>query len=108
MSETKRIAQIILPKQDNDGKSLTWAHDIYQKAFCSAFGGFTAYDVRGGWMNDKGILYQDESVSYHIAMDDTFANAEKLRGLAKAAALECRQECIFIVLPSGDVEFITA
>lgn len=105
---SKRIAQIILPKTDNDGNSLTWAHVAYQRAFCTVFGGFTAYDVRGGWMDDSGRIYQDESVSYHIAMDDTLANAEKLRGLAKAAALECTQECIFIVIPSGDVEFITA
>lgn len=49
MSATfKRIAQIILPKFDNDGKSLAWCHEQYQKAFCVCFGGYTAYDVRGG------------------------------------------------------------
>ena len=104
----KRIAQIILPKFDNDGKTLAWQHEQYQKAFCACFGGYTAYDVRGGWMNEHGKLFHDESVSYHIAMDDTEENRDKLRKLAEAAAGECKQEAIFIVLPSGEVEFITA
>ena len=107
MSATfKRIAQIILPKFDNDGKSLAWCHEQYQKAFCVCFGGYTAYNVRGGWMNDDGELYRDESIAYHIAMDDM--GPIKLRALAQAAAHELKQECIFIVLPSGEVEFITA
>lgn len=106
MSATpKRIAQIILPKSDNDGKSLTWVHSQYQKTFCIVFGGFTAYDVQGGWMNDEGKLFNDESIAYHIAMDDY--GPIKLRGLAQAAAGEFQQECIFIALPNGDVEFIT-
>lgn len=108
MSATsKRIAQIILPKSDNDGKSLTWVHSQYQKTFCIVFGGFTAYDIRGGWMDDSGRIYQDESVSYHIAMEDTEGERNRLRGLASAARLECKQECIFIVLPNGNVEFVS-
>ena len=107
MSATfKRIAQIILPKFDNDGKSLTWQHEQYQKTFCIIFGGFTAYEVQGGWMDYSGRICQDASVSYHIAMDDM--GPIKLRALAQAAAHELKQECIFIVLPSGEVEFITA
>ena len=101
----KRIAQIILPKFDNDGKTLAWQHEQYQKAFCHCFGGYTAYDVRGGWMNDHGRVFNDESIAYHIAMDDY--GPIKLRGLAQAAAGEFQQECIFIALPNGDVEFIT-
>lgn len=108
MSAIKRIAQFVIPKQDNEGKSLVWHHEQYMKAFCACFGGFTAYDVRGGWMNEHGKLYHDESVSYHIAMDDTAENVAKLRKLAEAAAGECKQEAIFIVLPSGEVEFVTA
>lgn len=108
MSATsKRIAQIILPKFNNDGKSQAWLHQEYRKAFCIVFGGYTAYDVQGGWMNDDGKLFNDESVAYHIAMDDNNVNVEKFRGLAQAAAGEFQQECIFIALPNGDVEFIT-
>ena len=112
MSATsKRFAQIILPKFDNDGNSLVWHHNQYQKAFAYCFGGFTAYDVRGGWMNDDGKMFHDESVAYHIAMDDDEGNmsghVEKLRQLADAAAHEMRQEAIFIALPSGKVEFRT-
>ncbi len=106
MSATfKRIAQIILPKFDNDGKSLTWQHEQYQKTFCIIFGGFTAYEVQGGWMDYSGRICQDTSVSYHIAMDDM--GTIKLRALAQAAAHELKQECIFIVLPNGNVEFIS-
>lgn len=103
----KRIAQFVIPKLDNDGKTLVWQHQVYQEAFCACFGGYTAYDVRGGWMNEHGKLFHDESVSYHIAMDDTAENAAKLRKLAQAAAGELKQECIFIVLPNGNVEFIS-
>ena len=109
MSATsKRIAQIILPKTDNDGNSLMTIHAEYRKAFCHCFGGYTALPACGGWVDDKGKLYEDASIVYHIAMDDTYWNAEKVRGLANAAAHEMRQEAIFIVLPSGEVEFITA
>ena len=103
----KRIAQIILPKFDNDGQTLVWQHEVYQEAFCKVFGGFTAYDVRGGWMNEQGKLFRDESVSYHIAMEETPECFDALRTLARAAAGECKQEAIFIVLPNGNVEFIT-
>ena len=106
----KRIAQIILPKADNDGNSLTWHHVQYQKAFAHCYGGFTAYDVHGGWMHE-GRVMQDASVSYHIAMHDDDGDMSgdvvKLRQLAQAAAKELKQECIFIVLPCGDVEFVT-
>ena len=101
----KRIAQIILPKTDNDGNSLVWQHEQYQKAFCAIYGGYTSYEVQGGWMNDEGKLYRDESIAYHIAMDDM--GTIKLRALAQAAAHELKQECIFIVLPNGNVEFIS-
>lgn len=114
MSATlKRIAQIILPKFDNDGKSLAWQHEQYQKAFCHCFGGYTAYDVRGGWMDDNRRVYHDESVSFHIAMcddettDPVSGDVVKLLQLARAAAGELRQECIFVALPSGEVRFIT-
>lgn len=109
----KRIAQIILPKFDNDGKTLAWQHEQYQKAFCHCFGGYTAYDVRGGWMNDNGRVFNDESVSFHIAMHDdessdpVSGDVVKLLQLARAAAGELRQECIFVALPSGEIRFIT-
>lgn len=109
----KRIAQIILPKFDNDGKTLAWQHEQYQKVFCHCFGGYTAYDVRGGWMNENGRVFNDESVAYHIAMHDdessdpVSGDVVKLLQLARAAAGEFRQECIFVALPSGEVRFIT-
>lgn len=102
----KRIAQIILPKFDNSGASLTWSHANFQRKFCEAFGGFTAYDVRGGWIDHAGKLYQDESVSFHIAMDDNSATASALRAIAMEAATELKQEAIFIVYASGIVDFI--
>lgn len=109
MSATsKRIAQFVIPKLDNDGQTLDWQHEVYQEAFCKVFGGFTAYNVSGGWINEQGKLFRDESVSYHIAMDETPACINALRTLARAAATECKQEAIFIVLPSGEVEFISA
>ena len=59
----------------------------------------------------EGRVMQEASVSYHIAMHDDDGDMSgdvvKLRQLAQAAAKELKQECIFIVLPCGDVEFVT-
>lgn len=102
----RRIAQIILPKADNEGNSLMNIHAEYRKAFCVVFGGYTALPACGGWVSDSK-LYEDASVLYQIAMHDTAENIALFRELANAALLEMRQEAIFIVLPSGEVEFIT-
>ena len=101
----KRIAQIILPKAFNDGKSTTWLHHAYQTSFANVFGGYTAIDVRGGWIGPDGRLFTDESVAYHIAIDDM--QEMSFLAMAQTAAKEFQQLAIFVVRTNGDVEFIS-
>lgn len=103
-----RIAQIILPKTDNDGRSMDDMHTLYQRLLCDTFGGFTAYTVQGGWMNTQGKLYLDNNIAYHIAMDDTQTNRNALDTIARNATIEFSQEAIFVTYANGEVAFVSA
>lgn len=103
----KRIAQIILPKADNDGKSLVWVHELLQHKLCAAFGGFTAIDSFGGWVDPKtDKLYKEDGVLYNVAVRG-YSDAFTLRQIAAWALQEAKQEAIFVVFGDGTVEFVT-
>lgn len=103
----KRLAQIVLPKNDNDGKSLVWVHELLQHKLCAAYGGFTAVDSFGGWIDPKdGKLYKEEGVVYHVAVRG-YTDAFTLRQIAAWALEEAKQEAIFIVFGDGTVDFVT-
>lgn len=103
----KRLAQIVLPKADNDGKSLVWVHEMLQKRLCEAYGGFTAVDSYGGWIDPKdGKLYKEEGVLYSVAVRG-FNDALALRKIAAWLLIEATQEAIFVVFGDGTIDFIT-
>ena len=49
------IAQINFPIKDNDGVKLK-APLLIQKELCAKFGGCTAYNGAGSWVNKRGKL----------------------------------------------------
>lgn len=102
----KREARIILPVFDNEGVDLGAVHSDLKRHVCEAFGGFTATPSMGGWLSPTGKLHEEPGIAYDIACEDTATSRTVLRQIAFYLALEARQECIYLRLPSGRVEFV--
>lgn len=98
-----KLAQIILPLRDNNGESLTWQHAQLRHDLREAWGGYTAVDAEGSWANE-GRIMTEPVIVYHIAMERQ--DVIRLRELAASVAQAARQECVMIVTPCGDVEFV--
>ena len=99
-----KLASIILPIADNEGEALFYEHEQLKHDLLKRWHGFTAVDVRGAWQGPDDQVMADASVRYDIAMP--LADVVHLRDLASDLAIRCRQECIMIVTPNGDVCFV--
>lgn len=105
-------ATLILPKLDNDGRPLDSVHFALELDLMEAFGGFTASDARGGWIDaDDGKTYRDESVRYSIAADFEARggrNRRRLENIAGRYAREARQVSVYVRHADGEVVLCAA
>ncbi|XAI96022.1 hypothetical protein [Microcystis phage Mwe-JY26] len=102
-----RIAQINLPTHDNEGFPLVAETDMLRHMLLDVFGGFTETSGNGVWRDgSNGTIYREPVTVFQIACPDTLESAGHLRSMAGAMAREARQVCVFLVLPSGAVEFV--
>lgn len=101
-----REARLILPTHDNAGLPLTAAHTALRDELCDLFGGFTLQDKTGGFKSSTGRVVVEPVTDYTIAMEPSAVNADTLRAIAKRYAWLCRQESVYVCLPTGDVEFV--
>jgi len=101
-----RLAQIILPKADNEGRDLGAVHYSLRRAIASEFGGFTALDSFGGWIDDSGKLYEESGVTYQIACEDSESSRLKLRDIAIIHGRAAAQLAVFVSYPNGAAEII--
>lgn len=97
-----REARFILPIRTNDGADLAHVHEALQFELAKTFGGWTAQDVRGGWLAGDGVLFLDNSVAYDIATD----SAWRVRDVAMRYGREARQESVYYRDAEGRVEII--
>lgn len=100
-------AILILPKLDNDGRPLDAVHFALELDLMEAFGGFTATESRGGWIDaDDGKEYRDDGVLYLIAADFE-AKGRRLRrrleNIAGRYAREARQVSVYVAHADGEV-----
>jgi hypothetical protein len=99
-----KLAQIVLPVFDNEGDSLQWAHDYLAHLLLEKFGGYTRLNqATGAWKN--GDRVQIEGVYVYLTAVERAAVID-LRDIAAKVAREAKQDCVMIVTPNGDVEFI--
>lgn len=95
----------VLPLSTNDGKPLIGLHHQLKKELCKKFGGYTADPVNGGWVDVDGILYEDNSLRYTVAVikgideDNLFTIIERYGRLAE-------QKCVYVRGTSGYVSFM--
>ena len=101
-----KIAQINLPKADNNGNAITTAHDYVAQTLCLAFGGLTQWDAIGSWI-DNGALYREAVTVYQVAFGDDpdLRGAELLRSIATNAGNLGGQIAMFLVI-DGEAEII--
>ena len=98
-----KLARIILPERDNNNGSLSWQHQALQDILVARYGGFTMTKGFGAWAND-GTIKREPVWVYDVAMER--AAVVDFRKLAADTARDAAQECVMIVTPQGDVEFV--
>lgn len=104
-----KLAQIILPKQTNiqmgcGDTTLYYAHNQLELDLAKKWGGYTAYEAKGFWQDPEGNGHFEMVVVYQVAMER--ADVIHLRELAAETCAAAKQQCVMIVTPNGDVEFI--
>ena len=101
------VASIVLPKIGNNGESLDSAHAFIKKSLCNHFGGFTAFDSFGGWIDpETGKEYLEAGITYQTGMENTNGNIVMLRLIAKGAGSIANQLAMAITLPNGIFEIL--
>ena len=98
-----KLAAIILPIADNEGRSLFHQHEQLKHELLAKWGGYTTTDGRGAWQSQNRVV-AEPVLKYEVAMER--ADVVAFRVLASSVAHAARQECVMIVTPNGDVEFV--
>lgn len=91
-----RIAQITLPSEDNEGQSLASVHKSLKLELAIAFGGFTAYETAGGWVNPEGELIEEDGTTYQVAFP--LEHMSHIVNLAHKYGQKARQQAVFYVV----------
>jgi hypothetical protein len=104
LSALRRLAVVVLPIHDNDGKSFPdsllqeFRHDLHELS-----GGFTYFSAHGEWRGEDGRTYHDSNIRFEIAEPDFV----ELRLLLADWAKRLGQECVYLETRFLDsVEFI--
>lgn len=99
-----REYSIVLPTHDNDGTCLAILHIVLKRELIHMFEGYSATAQTGGWLNDKGELFEEPSIRYTVATielrEDLIVKAAKKYGILAG------QQAMYVVL-DGTVEIIT-
>lgn len=99
-----REAKIILPLVGNKQEDIGKARERALNSIEANWGGYTKTTSIG-----KENHWAQEYVSVvHVAMEDTAGNIGMLRHIAKEFCRDAKQRSVYIVLPDGNVEFVTA
>lgn len=99
-----KLAKLILPERDNNNESLSWQHQALQDILIARYGGFTMTKSGGCWEGPQNRIKREPVWVYDIAMER--AAVVDFRTLAADTARDCKQDCVMIVTPQGDVEFV--
>lgn len=98
--------KIIIPLRDNDGADNASVIERAVGTFCAAFGGATAWDATGYWVNPEGKLYAEPVRVIVSAATDVAAAKQELAALARDVLDLTDQEAVFISL-GGDADIIS-
>lgn len=91
-----RIAQITLPSESNEGASLANVHKALKRELAAKFGGFTAFETAGGWVNPEGELIEEDGTTYQVAFP--LEQMGLVVSLAHQAGRMAHQQAVFYVV----------
>lgn len=91
-----RIAQITIPTEDNEGKSLALVHMGLKRELATAFGGYTAFETGGGWIDPNGKLVEEDGTTYQVAFP--LERMGEIVSLAHQAGRLAKQQAVFYVI----------
>lgn len=97
---------IHLVKNNNQGESLESLNNQTLMTIAKTFGGFTATEGRGGWVNPNGKLFDESILRVIIACDNTPENSGKLKQIALNYKEAASQEAVYIRAFDGVVLFV--
>jgi len=105
---TKQITITIGQGVDRDGKSLSYRlPDLKREALvltAKVLGGYTATESRGGWIDPRGNLIEENSLVITSIVPEESVNAVKT--LAKLLGEIFNQEQVMVVVSTVESEFI--
>jgi len=88
------IAEINFPTHDNDGAKLM-APLLIQRELCERFGGCTAYDGHGSWVNANGKLYSEPVKIIKVAFKASQRNINILKHICFKHGKRAKQEAVY-------------
>ena len=102
---------VYVPTKDLNGRELPYRYRgktllMVEARFVKAFGGFTEYEAKGGWENEKGKIIKESVtvVKSFYMCEDKFAYAEG-HSIALMVKERLSQECVTLE-QNGTVSFI--
>ncbi len=87
--------EIIIPKLDNDGSDNSDLIEETIRGLCELYGGATAYEAKGYWLNEGGRLFVDQNVVIISAVPAN-EGPEEIRRLGRLVLDGSDQEAVFI------------
>ena len=100
----KREAKIICPNTAKAPGNAPRALYLAQRDCVLAFGGYTAAQGDGGWIDDHGTLIAEPVTILTIACGPTPEQWQALDAIADTVGRMACQECVYIKYPNGNVE----
>lgn len=97
-----KMAQITMPKSHDTMPALLWL----EREIVQRWKGYTNWLANGFWEDPEGNGFYEEVIVFQVAMER--ADVIHLREVAAELAARGDQQCVMIVTPNGDVEFIKA
>ena len=100
-------AKIIIPNTAKAPGDAARALQFALKACASTFGGYTATQAQGGWINDAGELIEEPVTVITVACGPNagvgMTSNEVLRWIALRVGRIAAQDCVYVQQPDGEV-----
>ena len=98
-----RLYQVIIPQNDNEGKSYAPRHLKFCERLLAEFGGFTSFEAFGGWSHN-GIMQREAVEVYQVAIKsppDFYPNDVNIDALTAMAHKYFPDQTAFMVSEIG-------
>lgn len=97
---------VTLPKRQNDGKSNQFAISNIEMELARTYGGFSAQDVLGGWIDEEtGVFYLDESTLVWTFVH-TLSAADAILERSRQWAIDLQQIELLVTTQELVVHFV--